>query len=169
MTGTWTSVRVRARCCDARRCPPERPCTCWTADRPPCGGRAALTGHRVETHQQDIFDRWELGDASVDSVAMSLVFHTLPGQGIRAKSHAVEEAARELTPGGHFFGATIVRHGRTVRVPAQARWLMDTYNRRGYFANAGDDADDLDAALHASFGSVRLWSRGCVALWVAGN
>lgn len=131
--------------------------------------RAALPGHRVETHQQDLFDRWELDDASVDSVAMSLVFHTLPGQGIRAKSHAVEEAARVLTPGGQFFGATIVSHGRTVRIPAQARWLMDMYNQQGCFANAEDDADDLVTALQTSFGSVRTWSRGCVALWAAGK
>ncbi|NSC25497.1 class I SAM-dependent methyltransferase [Streptomyces albus subsp. chlorinus] len=129
--------------------------------------REALPDHHVQTYQQDVFERWALDEASVDSVAMSLVFHTLPGQGIGAKAHAVEEAARVLGPDGRFFGATLVRHGRGVKVPARARWLMDAYNRRGIFANAHDDADDLEAALRASFRSVHLWSRGCAALWVA--
>ncbi|WP_255945298.1 class I SAM-dependent methyltransferase [Streptomyces odontomachi] len=129
--------------------------------------RKALPGHRVRTYRQDVLKPWEVDEASMESVAMSLVFHTLPGQGIPAKSHPVREAARVLSPGGRFFGATVVGRGQAVRVPAQARWLMDVYNRRGIFANAGDDADDLDAVLRTSFSTVRTWSRGCVVLWVA--
>lgn len=131
--------------------------------------RRALPRHRVETHRQDVLKPWDLDEASMDSIAMSLVFHALPGGSIGAKSTAVQEASRVLAPGGRFFGATILPLGRSVRTTARARWLMDSYIRRGVFDNAGDDADELDSVLRDSFGTVRSWTRGCVALWEAWN
>ena len=48
-----------------------------------------------------------------------------------------------------------------------AQALMDFYNRKGVFSNAGDTLADLRAALEARYRDVRIEMKGAVAVFEA--
>jgi hypothetical protein len=70
-----------------------------------------------------------------------------------------------LTSGTRVFGATIVQGSTARSKPAQA--LMNLYNSKGIFSNAGDIVEDLDAALRERFRDVAVTVKGTVALFEA--
>jgi len=70
-----------------------------------------------------------------------------------------------LAPGARIFGATIVQGGAPRSRSAQA--LMNLYNSKGFFSNAGDTVEDLHAALRKRFRDVEVTITGTVALFEA--
>ncbi|PRY01030.1 class I SAM-dependent methyltransferase [Allonocardiopsis opalescens] len=126
-----------------------------------------LAAFTVHTYHADALAPWPLEDASVGSVGLSLVVHTLPGKDIAAKAHVLDEAARVAVPGGRVFGSTVVSSGEGLRMAWPARRLSDAYNRAGIFDNRGDDADDLRRELEVRFTDVRFRVHGTVAVWSA--
>ena len=63
------------------------------------------------------------------------------------------------------FGATIVQGDAPRSGAAQA--LMNLYNRKGVFSNAGDTFGDLRTALESRFRDVELDRQGAVVLFEA--
>jgi len=99
-----------------------------------------------------------------DSIGLCYLLHCLPGS-IPEKAAVFDHAGAVLAEGGVLFGATILQ-GETGRSgPAQA--LMNFYNRKGVFSNAGDTLQDLEDALSRRFAEVTLERIGMVALFRA--
>ena len=98
------------------------------------------------------------------SVGLCYLLHCLPGT-IADKAVVFDHVRQCLAPGARVFGATIVQGD--VRRSRSAQALMDLYNRKGIFANAGDTVEDLHAALARRFSNVRLDVKGTVALFQA--
>jgi SAM-dependent methyltransferase len=98
------------------------------------------------------------------SAGLCYLLHCIPGT-ILEKAAAFDNLRPLLAPGARVFGATILQ-GRVPRSRA-AQAVMNLYNRKGIFSNAGDTPEDLDAALRARFSSVRIEQRGVVALFEA--
>ena len=98
------------------------------------------------------------------SVGLCYLLHCLPGQ-MADKAAVFDHVLPLLSPGARVFGATIVQ-GDTRRSRA-AQALMNAYNKRGIFSNAGDTARDLTAVLEARFSPVAVWTIGTVALFEA--
>jgi len=98
------------------------------------------------------------------SAGLCYLLHCIPGT-IPQKAVAFDHLRPLLAPGARVFGATILQ-GRARRSrPAQA--VMNFYNRKGIFSNAGDTLEDLDTALRARFSGVKVELRGVVALFEA--
>jgi SAM-dependent methyltransferase len=98
------------------------------------------------------------------SVGLSYLLHCLPGT-IPEKAVVFDHIRPLLAPSARVFGATIVQGDVPRSRTAQA--LMDLYNRKGIFSNAGDRVEDLNAALGARFDSPRIEVKGNVALFEA--
>jgi hypothetical protein len=99
---------------------------------------------------------------SFRSVGLGYVLHCLPG-GIADKAVVFDHLAPLVEPGGVVFGTTILTGG--VRHNALGRTLLRVYNRKGIFANLGDDLDGLQLALAARFDRVEVDVAGAVALY----
>ncbi|MEM8793619.1 MAG: class I SAM-dependent methyltransferase [Pseudomonadota bacterium] len=99
-----------------------------------------------------------------DSIGFSYLLHCVPGR-LPSKAAVFDNAARVLAPGGVVFGSTILQGDAPRSGPAQA--LMDFYNRKGIFSNAGDTRADLAHALESRFEEVELRMEGAVALFAA--
>lgn len=97
------------------------------------------------------------------SVGLNYVLHCLPGD-LGSKAVVFDHLGRLLKPGGVLFGSTLLSEG--VKRGAVARRLMREYNRRGYFANAGDRLVDLEEALRARFREVEVEVVGCAGVFV---
>ena len=90
-----------------------------------------------------------------DSVGLSYLLYCIPGS-VSVKAVVFDHIRSALTPGGRIFGATILQ-GDVVRSwPAQA--LMNLYNRKGIFSNAGDTLKDfgLSPQNWTVFGEARV-------------
>jgi SAM-dependent methyltransferase len=98
------------------------------------------------------------------SVGLSYLLHCLPGM-IPEKAVVFDHIRPLLAPSARVFGATIVQ-GEVAR-SHRAQVLMDLYNRKGIFSNAGDRVEDLNAALMARFDAPRIEVKGNVALFEA--
>jgi hypothetical protein len=98
------------------------------------------------------------------SAGLCYLLHTVPGT-IPDKAVAFDRLKPLLAPGASVFGATILQGSLPRSRAAQA--LMDLYNRKGIFSNAGDTLDDLDAALRSRFRDVKVTVMGTVALFEA--
>jgi SAM-dependent methyltransferase len=98
------------------------------------------------------------------SVGLCYLLHCLPGT-IPQKAVVFDRIRPLLAPGARVFGATIVQGDVPRSRTAQA--LMNLYNRKGIFSNAGDTVEDLEAALRARFEDVRIEVKGSVALFEA--
>ena len=84
-----------------------------------------------------------------DSAGLCYLLHCLPGT-IPEKAVVFDHIRPLLTPGASVFGATILQGDAPRSRAAQA--LMDFYNRKGVFSNAGDTLADLREALdHALY------------------
>lgn len=103
-------------------------------------------------------------DGPYASAALSAVLHCLPGPFSR-KAAAIVNTARVLEPGGVLFGATVL--GRGAAHGWLGRRFLGSFNRRGTFDNVHDTAEDLHAALHASFERVDVEVVGSMAIFVA--
>ncbi|MFG2860381.1 class I SAM-dependent methyltransferase [Streptomyces sioyaensis] len=123
-----------------------------------------LARYRPRTCRANLLEPLPLPDGAFDSVAMSLVLHTVPG-GWDAKGKSFAEMARVLRPGGTLFGSTVLAEG--VRMNALTRRLLVEQHRRGNFQNQGDSPDGLARALAAHFPFSRVVVRGNVALFRA--
>ena len=99
-----------------------------------------------------------------DSAGLCYLLHCLPGT-IPEKAIAFDHIRPLLSPGARVFGATILQGDAPRSRAAQA--LMDFYNRKGVFSNAGDTLADLSEALTARFTDVRVRIVGAVALFEA--
>lgn len=98
------------------------------------------------------------------SAALSAVLHCLPGPFAR-KADAIANVASVLEPGGVLFGSTVL--GRRAAHGWLARRFLGSFNRRGTFDNLDDTAEDLRAALGASFERVDVQVIRSMALFVA--
>ena len=98
------------------------------------------------------------------SAGLCFLLHCLPGA-IAEKSVVFDHLRTTLAVGARVFGATILQ-GDVPRSWA-AQKLMNLYNRRGIFSNAGDTRQALQAALAARFHDVKIGIKGAVALFEA--
>jgi SAM-dependent methyltransferase len=98
------------------------------------------------------------------SAALCYLLHCMPGA-IPEKAVVFDYLRPLLEPGARVFGATILQGSVPRSRTAQA--LMNFYNGKGIFSNAGDTVEDLDAALTARFTDVTIKVRGVVALFEA--
>jgi ubiquinone/menaquinone biosynthesis C-methylase UbiE len=99
-----------------------------------------------------------------DSVALCYLLHCLPGT-IAEKAVVFDRVTPMLADDGVVFGATILQGDAPRSAPAQA--LMNLYNKKGVFSNAGDTFQILSQALEARFADVALRRIGAVALFEA--
>lgn len=99
-----------------------------------------------------------------DSASLCYLLHCLPGD-IPQKAVVLDRIRPYLAEGAVVFGATLLQ-GDAPRSRA-AQKLMDAYNARGIFSNAGDRFEDLRAALETRFQEVTLTRSGCAALFRA--
>ncbi|GAA3722969.1 ubiquinone/menaquinone biosynthesis C-methylase UbiE [Spinactinospora alkalitolerans] len=122
-----------------------------------------LARYRPTTYTGDVFDPLPLPENSVDSVGCGMMLHCLPGDGIPAKAVVFDHVARVLTPGGRFFGSTVL----TKDVPMSwfGRQGLRLVNSKGVFHNLHDSALDLRTELEARFDDVKFVIRGSVGLW----
>ena len=123
-----------------------------------------LRRYKPEIIQHDVFQPVEAGLDGFDSVAVNYLFHCLPGT-MAEKGIVLDNLRGLMNPGARLFGTTIL--GRGVERNAPARRLMALYNRKGIFANNGDDRTGLERELHARFDNVQTTIVGCVALFSA--
>lgn len=123
-----------------------------------------IASTEVHTHQASALEPFPIPEQSVDSVAMSLLLHCVPGD-FTQKGVAFDQVVRVLRPGGRFFGATVLAKG--VPVTARAERLMGAYQARGMFHNADDSLEDLRSELAKRFDDFDITVRGCVALFEA--
>ncbi len=98
------------------------------------------------------------------SAGLCYLLHCLPGT-IPEKAVVFDHVRPLLSPGAKAFGATILQGDAPRSRPAQA--LMDFYNRKGVFSNAGDTLADLRKALTTRFTDVGVRMVGAVALFEA--
>lgn len=98
------------------------------------------------------------------SAGLCYLLHCLPGA-ITEKGVVFDNLAPVLERGARVFGATIMQGNAPRSMPAQA--LMNLYNSKGIFSNAGDTVEDLHAALCRRFRDVEVNLRGTVALFEA--
>jgi len=98
------------------------------------------------------------------SVGLCYLLHCLPGA-MAQKVVVFDHLLPLLASDARVFGATIVQGSAPRSLPAQA--LMNLYNSKGIFSNAGDTAEDLEAALRKRFRDVELSISGTVVLFEA--
>ena len=98
------------------------------------------------------------------SVGLCYLLHCLPGV-MAEKVIVFDHLSPLLAPGARIFGATIVQGSAPRSRSAQA--LMNLYNSKGFFSNAGDTVEDLHAALRKRFRDVEVTITGTVALFEA--
>src|SRR5262249_46602036 len=98
------------------------------------------------------------------SVGLCYLLHCLPGS-IAEKAIVFDHIRPHLLPGARVFGATIVQGEAPGSRPAQA--LMDLYNRKGIFSNAGDTAGELEHALSSRFRHATCELKGAVCMFEA--
>jgi hypothetical protein len=99
-----------------------------------------------------------------ESAGLCYLLHCLPGD-LAAKAAVFDYLRPALTPGARVFGATILQGD--VRRSWAAQKLMNLYNGKGIFSNAGDTRQALAAALEARFRGVKIEIKGAVALFEA--
>ncbi|ODA66923.1 hypothetical protein A7A08_02220 [Methyloligella halotolerans] len=98
------------------------------------------------------------------SVGLTYVLHCLPGT-MGEKLAVVDNLAPAMDADTVLFGATIL--GESIEPNLPARVLLSAYNKKGVFHNRQDDFASLAEGLHRRFGEVRVWQKGCVALFRA--
>jgi SAM-dependent methyltransferase len=121
-----------------------------------------LRRYHPTLHAADVLKPIPLPPGRFDSIGLSYVLHCLPG-GMAAKAVVLDHLIPLLAPGGTLFGTTILDTG--VRHSRLGRALVGLYNRKGIFANAGDDLADLERALAGRFDGHELEVKGAVALF----
>ena len=99
-----------------------------------------------------------------ESAGLCYLLHCLPGA-IAEKAVVFDHLRPTLATGARVFGATILQGDVPRRWAAQK--LMNLYNRKGIFSNAGDTRQTLQAALAARFHDVKIEIKGAVALFEA--
>lgn len=119
-----------------------------------------IADRRPRTVTANVLDPLPAGTGPFDSIAANYVFHCVPGTWSE-KGVAFGHLAAALVPGGVLFGGTIL--GKGVTHNAIGRRLMTTYNARGIFHNADDDAAGLEAQLRRYFTEVAVDVVGVVA------
>jgi hypothetical protein len=121
-----------------------------------------IARYAPETWRRSVLDPIELNAPKFDSVGVNYLLHCLPGT-IESKSVAFDHLIALMNPGAILFGSTLLHGG--VRRSWLARRLMDVYNRKGIFSNAGDHLDGLTQALEKRFEDVSVDVVGSAALF----
>ena len=103
-------------------------------------------------------------EQTFDSVGLCYLLHCVPGS-VPEKAAMFDHVLGVMSDGASVFGATIVQDDAPRSGAAQA--LMNLYNRKGVFSNAGDTFGDLRAALETRFRDVQLERHGAVVLFEA--
>lgn len=120
--------------------------------------------YRPERYRRDVLQPIEFDRPGFDSMALFYLFHCLPGS-LDFKAVAFDNLMPLMNPGAVISGATLLQGG--VERGRAARWLMETYNRKGVFANRDDRLADLVSVLEARFADVSVEVVGCAALFSA--
>jgi hypothetical protein len=98
------------------------------------------------------------------SVGLCYLLHCVPG-GIPAKAIMFDHFKAVMAPAARIFGATIVQGSAPRSWLAQR--LLNFYNAKGFFSNAHDTVEDLEAELASRFCDVKVTMQGSVALFEA--
>jgi len=128
-----------------------------------------LRRYEPSLHAANALAPLDLAPASFGSAALGYVLHCLPGD-IAAKAVVLDHLVPAVRPGGVIFGTTILHDG--VDQTRLARRVLRLYNRKGIFANTGDDLAGLRRELADRFPRYELDVVGSVALfagWVDGD
>ena len=123
-----------------------------------------ISRYQPACYIRNILEPVELPEQPFDSIGINYLFHCLPGS-IPEKAAALDHLIPHLNEGGVIFGSTLLQGG--VKRSLAARWLMETYNRKGIFHNRNDSLEDLQNALHSRFKRVEIIPKGCAALFRA--
>lgn len=126
------------------------------------------TARRIARYQPvsvrgDVLDPEQVPAGPFGSVGFNYVLHCLPGEPAGSKWRAIENLAAVLDDDGVLFGSTILH--RDERLGWAQRKLMNVYNRKGIFGNAGDGMRELEDALNRRFEWVEIERHGVVALF----
>jgi SAM-dependent methyltransferase len=121
-----------------------------------------IARYTPRTYQADLLEPLDLEPGSFGSIGMTHVLHCVPGT-IPDKVAILERLAVLLRPGGVLFGTTVLAGG----VPGTplSRAHIAGLNRKGIFANRGDDLEGLRRELAARFGDHQLTTRGSIAVF----
>ncbi|GAB1262467.1 class I SAM-dependent methyltransferase [Aurantivibrio plasticivorans] len=126
---------------------------------------SARSGLRnVELYQRNVLVPFDLNCPHFDSISMNYLLHCIPGS-MAEKLVVMRHAADYLQPGGVLYGSTILSQG--VCSTIRAKKLMNFYNKKGIFHNAGDNKDALENGLREIFDDVECRVEGCVAIFSA--
>jgi SAM-dependent methyltransferase len=123
---------------------------------------ARLSAFRPATVTANALEPLPFEPGTFDSAAANFLLHCVPGA-IADKGIILKHLAATLRPGGRLFGSTVLAQG--VPVSPMGRRLMARNNRKGFFHNAKDSLDDLDAVLADITPHYTLNTRGCIALF----
>jgi len=128
-----------------------------------CAARR-IARYRPEQYRRNVLEPIAFDAERFDSIGLNYLLHCLPGT-IASKAVVFDHLKPLLRPGAVLFGATLLQGG----VPRNwlARRLMATYNRKGIFANQGDDLAGLQRELQRRFSEVTVEPVGCAALFSA--
>ncbi len=121
-----------------------------------------IARYHPETYRRNVLEPISIDAEKFDSVGINYLLHCLPGS-IEFKSVAFDHLKALMNPNAVLFGSTLLQGGVPRSWPAQR--LMDTYNKRGIFANQGDDLDSLKRALGGRLRNVSIEVVGCAALF----
>jgi SAM-dependent methyltransferase len=122
-----------------------------------------IARYRPETVVANVLEPLPL-EGPYGSAGLCYLLHCLPGT-IPEKAVVFDHLRPLLAPGARVFGATILQGDLPRSRPAQK--LMDLYNGKGIFSNAGDTLEDLEAALASRFTEAKIEIKGNVALFEA--
>lgn len=124
---------------------------------------ARLARLRPRQVQANVLAPLPVPEHGFDSVAMNMLLHCLPGDGIGDKAVVLANAAKALAPGGRMFGSTVLAVGVPLTSPARA--MLRNHNERGILNNAKDSLADLEAAVREHFADPVVRLRGNMALF----
>lgn len=124
-----------------------------------------LRRYSPKTRQANVLEPWGLPEQGFDSVAMTNLFHCVPGTLSEKAPVAFGHAETVLAPGGTLFGATVL--GAEADHTKRSRRAIERLNDNGAFSNLHDRREDLEAALSDRFADPRVEIQGAVALFTA--
>ena len=120
--------------------------------------------YQPQCYRRNVLEPLGLDHKQFDSIGMNYLLHCLPGS-MQDKAVVFDSLYAHLAPGGVLFGTTLVQDGEAMGWAA--RWLMETYNRKGIFTNRDDTVPVLEAILSSRFAEYTIERVGCAVLFSA--
>ncbi|WP_342635727.1 class I SAM-dependent methyltransferase [Gloeothece verrucosa] len=121
-----------------------------------------IARYKPEIYRRNVLEPIHINAEKFDSVAINYLLHCLPGS-IESKSVVLAHLKALMNPNAVIYGSTILSDD--VARSRLAKWLMDTYNKRGIFSNQNDDLEGFQEVLAKHFGDISLEVVGCVTLF----